>query len=72
MNSTAGPERMGLIEPEKMTGAQKKVAADIASGPRGSVRGPFNVLPRHVAPSGFFRGYLVGAGLNLLRSSIVL
>ena len=46
MNSTAGPERMCLIEPEKMTDAQKKVAADIASGPRGSVRGPFNVLLR--------------------------
>ena len=40
MNSTAGPERMGLIAPEKMTDAQKKIAAEIASGPRGSVRGP--------------------------------
>jgi len=46
MNSTAGPERMGSIAPEKMTDAQKKVAADIAAGPRGRVVGPFNVLLR--------------------------
>ena len=46
MNSTAGPERMGEIAAQKMTDAQKKIAAEIASGPRGSVRGPFNVLLR--------------------------
>ena len=46
MNSTAGPERMGPIAPEKMNDAQKKVAADIAATPRGSVRGPFNVMLR--------------------------
>jgi 4-carboxymuconolactone decarboxylase len=46
MNSTAGPERMGRIPPEKYTAEQKKVAADIVAGPRGEVRGPFQVLLR--------------------------
>jgi 4-carboxymuconolactone decarboxylase len=47
MNSTAGPERLGPIAPEKMTDAQKKVAADIAAGPRGPMRGgPFSVMLR--------------------------
>jgi 4-carboxymuconolactone decarboxylase len=39
-------ERMGRIAPERYNDAQKKVAADIAAGPRGEVRGPFNVLLR--------------------------
>ena len=39
-------ERMGRIAPETYNDAQKKVAADIAAGPRGEVRGPFNVLLR--------------------------
>jgi 4-carboxymuconolactone decarboxylase len=38
--------RMGRIAPESMTEAQKKAAAELASGPRGEVRGPFNVLLR--------------------------
>jgi 4-carboxymuconolactone decarboxylase len=38
--------RMSKIAPEKMTDAQKKAAAELASGPRGEVRGPFNVLLR--------------------------
>ena len=38
--------RMAKIEPESMTEAQKKAAAELASGPRGEVRGPFNVLLR--------------------------
>ena len=46
MTSAATPERMGRIAPEKMNDAQKKVAAAIAAGPRGEVRGPFNVLLR--------------------------
>ena len=40
-------ERMGAIAPEKMTEAQKKVAAEIAAGPRGPMRGgPFAVMLR--------------------------
>ena len=40
-------ERMGDIAPEKLTEAQKKVMADIAAGPRGSMRGgPFAVMLR--------------------------
>ena len=35
------PERMPVIPEEKLTDAQRKVGADIASTPRGSVRGPF-------------------------------
>jgi hypothetical protein len=35
------PERMPLIPEEKLTDAQRKAGADIASSPRGSVRGPF-------------------------------
>jgi 4-carboxymuconolactone decarboxylase len=38
--------RMAKIDPENMTDAQKKAAAELASGPRGEVRGPFNVLLR--------------------------
>src|SRR4051812_30231128 len=40
------PERMAGLAPEKMTDAQKKAAEELASGPRGSVRGPFSVLLR--------------------------
>jgi 4-carboxymuconolactone decarboxylase len=39
-------ERMSSLDPEKMTEAQKSAAAEVASGPRGAVRGPFNVLLR--------------------------
>ena len=39
-------ERMAPLSQEQMTEAQRKAAAEIASGPRGSVRGPFNVLLR--------------------------
>jgi 4-carboxymuconolactone decarboxylase len=39
-------ERMSKIAPENMTDAQRKAAAELASGPRGEVRGPFNVLLR--------------------------
>jgi 4-carboxymuconolactone decarboxylase len=39
-------ERMSHIAPENMTDAQRKSAEEVASGPRGSVRGPFNVLLR--------------------------
>ena len=38
--------RMGPLVPEKMTEAQRKAAEELASGPRGQVRGPFNVLLR--------------------------
>ena len=46
MNETAKRERMGRIAPETMTEAQRQAAAELASGPRGEVRGPFNVLLR--------------------------
>ncbi|MGZ5092409.1 MAG: carboxymuconolactone decarboxylase family protein [Burkholderiales bacterium] len=39
-------ERMSKLDPENMTEAQRKAAAELASGPRGEVRGPFNVLLR--------------------------
>jgi 4-carboxymuconolactone decarboxylase len=42
-----GAERMGVIPPEKQTDAQKKVAAAIAAGPRGPMRGgPVGVMLR--------------------------
>ena len=40
------PERMGKLTRENMTDAQRKAAEELASGPRGEVRGPFNVLLR--------------------------
>jgi 4-carboxymuconolactone decarboxylase len=43
--NTRGP-RMASIAPEKMSEAQKKSAEELASGPRGRVSGPFNVLLR--------------------------
>jgi 4-carboxymuconolactone decarboxylase len=43
------PERMPRIPAEQMTDAQKKAAADIAEGPRGSVRGPFIAIMRNPA-----------------------
>ncbi|HEY0336497.1 MAG TPA: carboxymuconolactone decarboxylase family protein [Burkholderiales bacterium] len=39
-------ERMSKLSAENMTEAQRKAAAELASGPRGEVRGPFNVLLR--------------------------
>jgi 4-carboxymuconolactone decarboxylase len=38
--------RMAKIDPEKMTAEQKAAAAELAAGPRGEVRGPFNVMLR--------------------------
>jgi 4-carboxymuconolactone decarboxylase len=38
--------RMAKIDPEKMTEEQKAAAAELAAGPRGEVRGPFNVMLR--------------------------
>ncbi len=46
MSTAVPPERLPRIPPEKMTEAQKKVAAEIAAGPRGEVRGPFVALLR--------------------------
>jgi 4-carboxymuconolactone decarboxylase len=46
MSQPARRERMAKIATENMTEAQRKAAAEIASGPRGDVRGPFNVLLR--------------------------
>lgn len=41
MNTLLPPERMPPMAPEKMTEAQKKAAAEIASGPRGELPRPF-------------------------------
>ena len=41
-----GQERFPELKPEEMTPAQKQVADAIASGPRGSIRGPFNAWLR--------------------------
>jgi len=46
MNDAVKRERMGRIAPESMTEGQRQAAAELASGPRGEVRGPFNVLLR--------------------------
>jgi len=46
MTERQSRERLAPIAPEQMTDAQRKVAAEVASGPRGGVRGPFNVLLR--------------------------
>jgi len=40
------PERLPRIATENMTEAQKKVAVEIAAGPRGELRGPFIALLR--------------------------
>ena len=45
-NDSTRRERMARIAPESMTEAQRAAAAELASGPRGEVRGPFNVLLR--------------------------
>src|ERR1700704_1850103 len=39
-------ERMAPIPLDKMSPAQRKVAEDIMSGPRGGMRGPFNAWLR--------------------------
>src|SRR5688572_10307908 len=46
MAQNAPRERMSTLAPENMTDAQRKAAEEVASGPRGAVRGPFNVLLR--------------------------
>ncbi|MBI3044489.1 MAG: carboxymuconolactone decarboxylase family protein [Betaproteobacteria bacterium] len=43
---TVAPERLAPIPEGKMTEAQKKAAAEIAAGRRGSVRGPFHAFLR--------------------------
>jgi 4-carboxymuconolactone decarboxylase len=40
------PERMPMLENDRMTPAQKKAAAELAAGPRGEVKGPFVALLR--------------------------
>jgi 4-carboxymuconolactone decarboxylase len=45
-NYGIAPERMPPIPPERMTEAQLKAASEIASGRRGSVRGPFHAYMR--------------------------
>jgi 4-carboxymuconolactone decarboxylase len=38
--------RMAKLDPAQMTEEQKAAAAELAAGPRGEVRGPFNVMLR--------------------------
>ena len=38
--------RMAKMDPATMTDEQKAAAAEVAAGPRGEVRGPFNVMLR--------------------------
>ncbi len=40
-------QRFPKLTPEEMTSAQREVAAEIAAGPRGEVRGPFIALIRN-------------------------
>jgi 4-carboxymuconolactone decarboxylase len=44
--ATTRTARMAKIDPDKMTDAQREAAAELAAGPRGEVRGPFNVMLR--------------------------
>ena len=46
MSTSLPSERLPLIPPERMTEAQQRAAAEIASGPRGELRGPFIALLR--------------------------
>jgi 4-carboxymuconolactone decarboxylase len=46
VNYAVAPERMPEIPQDKMTAAQKKVAAEVAAGPRKEVKGPFVSLLR--------------------------
>ena len=41
--------RMAKLDPAQMTEEQKAAAAELAAGPRGEVRGPFNVMLRSPA-----------------------
>ena len=41
INYTVAPDRMPAIAQEQMTDAQKTAAAELAAGPRGSMKGPF-------------------------------
>jgi 4-carboxymuconolactone decarboxylase len=41
MNYAVVPDRMPAMPQEKMNDAQKKAAAELAAGPRGSMKGPF-------------------------------
>jgi 4-carboxymuconolactone decarboxylase len=41
-----GPERLPPLPEAAMTEQQRRVAQEIAAGPRGSLRGPFNALLR--------------------------
>ena len=45
-NENVRRDRMPSLAPENMTEAQRAAAAEVAAGPRGQVRGPFNILLR--------------------------
>ena len=44
--TTKRGSRMGALDAASMTDEQKAAAAELAAGPRGQVRGPFNVMLR--------------------------
>ena len=44
--TTKRGSRMGALDAASMTEEQKAAAAELAAGPRGQVRGPFNVMLR--------------------------
>lgn len=46
MTTTNRAARMAAIDPANMSEEQKAAAAELAAGPRGQVRGPFNVMLR--------------------------
>lgn len=50
--NTRPAERLPRIPPEQWTDEQRKVAADIAAGPRGELRGPFIALLRSPGAAG--------------------
>jgi 4-carboxymuconolactone decarboxylase len=45
-SSAFWPDRMPPLDPERMTEAQQRAAAELSAGPRGGVRGPFVPLLR--------------------------
>ena len=60
---SVAPERMPPLTAEKMTAQQKAVAAELAAGRRGSVRGPFTDKERRIvlAEKRRAQGFLVSA-----------
>lgn len=60
--STSSSPRIGPVAPEARTEAQREAAAEVESGPRGAVRGPFAVLLH--SPEAFDRVQRLGGYLR--------